>query len=136
SGFFPGKYSRQTTWSPYYRIDYYHQHRFIYTNLVSHQLMEPRDSPTVAPYALPYLFQRDLKKPDGSPVWPQFKRILIIGAGSGNDVSRALRWVSDDAHIDAVEIDPVIQSIGAAKHPDQPFQDKRVTVYLNHGRNF
>lgn len=136
SGLFPGKFGRQTTWSPYYRVDYYWQNRFIYTNLVSHQLMEPRDSPTVAPYALPYLFQRDLKKADGSPAWPEFKRILIIGAGSGNDVSRALRWAPPDARIDAVEIDPVIQSIGVANHPDKPFQDPRVTVYLNDGRNF
>jgi SAM-dependent methyltransferase len=136
SGLFTGMYGRQTTWSPYYRVDYYPANRFIYTNLVSHQLMEPRDNPTVAPYALPYLFQRDLKKPDGSPAWPEFKRILIIGAGSGNDVARALRWAPPDARIDAVEIDPVIQSLGDAHHPDRPFQDKRVTVYLNDGRNF
>lgn len=136
SGFFAGENGRLTTWSPYYRIDFYPKTRFIHTNLVSHQLMEPRDSPTVAPYALPYLFQRDVKKPDGSPAWPEFKRILIIGAGSGNDVARALRWAPKDAMIDAVEIDPVIQSIGSGEHPDRPFQDPRVTVYLNDGRNF
>src|SRR5581483_5973794 len=136
SGFFPAKYNRQTTWSPYYRIDYYPGSRYIFTNLVSHQLMEPRDSPTVAPYALPYLFQRDVRNPDGGPAWPQFKRILIVGAGSGNDVARALRWAPPDARIDAVEIDPVIQSLGAAHHPDEPFKDKRVTVHLNDGRNF
>jgi SAM-dependent methyltransferase len=136
SGFFPGQGGRWTTWSPYYRVDYYPSSRFIHTNLVSHQLIEPRDSPTVAPYALPYLFQRDLKQPDGQSAWPKFQRILIIGAGSGNDVARALRWAPADARIDAVEIDPVIQHIGSTRHPDRPFQDPRVTVHLNDGRNF
>ena len=38
--------------------------------------------------------------------------VLIIGAGSGNDVSRALVWGAE--RVDAVEIDPVIQRIGQA----------------------
>jgi SAM-dependent methyltransferase len=135
SGFFPGVGAGETTWSPYYRIDYYPTVQHVVTNKISHQVIEPRDEATVAPYALPYLFQRDLRK-DGAPVWSEFKRILIIGAGSGNDVSRALRWASPDTKIDAVEIDPVIQSIGVAKHPDHPFADPRVTVHLNDGRNF
>ncbi len=98
--------------------------------------MESVNDPATSPYALPYLFQRDMKKPDGTPAWPEFKRVLIIGAGSGNDVARALHWIPADARIDAVEIDPVIQKLGEKHHPDKPFQDKRVTVYLNDGRNF
>jgi SAM-dependent methyltransferase len=137
SGFFPLR-GREIIWSEYYRIDYDAPNQFINTNLISQQLMEPRDNPPVAkvPYALPYLFQRDLKKPDGSPAWPQFKKILIIGAGNGNDVARALRWAHPDTEIDAVEIDPVIQQLGAAHHPDRPFEDKRVRVAINDGRNF
>ena len=71
------------------RIDYDAEHQTINTNLISQQLIEPRDNPPVAhvPYSLPYLFQRELKKPDGTPVWPEFKRVLIIGAGNGNDVA-------------------------------------------------
>ena len=136
SGFFPGDMNRETTWSPYYRIDYLPTVQHILTNKISHQVVEPRDNPTVAPYALPYLFQRDLKTSDGAPAWHSFKRILIIGAGSGNDVARALRWAPADAKIDAVEIDPVIRKLGEAHHPDEPFKDPRVTVYLNDGRNF
>lgn len=136
SGLFSGKGGRETTWSPYYRIDYLPHDRFINTNLISQQVMEPVDDPTVAPYALPYLFRRDLARPDGSPAWPEFKRVLIIGAGSGNDVARAIRWLPPDARIDAVEIDPVIQKLGAENHPNKPFQDPRVRVYLNDGRNF
>jgi SAM-dependent methyltransferase len=135
SGFFDAK-GFQTAWSPYYRIDYEAKTRTIATNQISHQSMFPIDTPAVAPYSLPYLFQRDLKAKDGQPAWQPFKRVLIIGAGSGNDVARALQWIPKDAKVDAVEIDPVIQRIGKYNHPDKPFADDRVTVYLNDGRNF
>ena len=90
------------------------------------------------PYALPYLFQRDLKKPDGTAAWPEFKKVLIIGAGNGNDVARALMFLKNDpsVEVDAVEIDPVIQQLGHDHHPDKPFQDPRVKVHINDGRNF
>lgn len=138
SGFVP-VHHRDTFWSPYYRIDFVPKFKEIETNLVSHQIIEPTTRvPTVkyANYALPYLMQRDITGPDGSPAWPAFRRVLIIGAGSGNDVARALQWLPPDARIDAVEIDPVIQRIGADRHPDRPYQDPRVRVELNDGRNF
>ena len=129
----------QTFWSPYYRIDYLPASGEIGTNRLAHQQMHPIGEPTRAAYALPYLFRRDV--PDADPrhrTWPAFKRVLVIGAGSGNDVARALQWCPPDAKIDAVEIDPVIQRIGAANHPDHPYQDPhgRVTVHLADGRNF
>ncbi len=127
---------RHTTWSPYYRVDYRPTARLIETNLISHQRMEASITPPMAPYALPYLFQRDLKRADGSPAWPAFRRVLIIGAGSGNDVVRALQWVPTEARIDAVEIDPAIRAIGAGHHPDRPYDSDRVTVHLTDGRNF
>lgn len=127
---------KQIAWSPYYRVDYHDATRFIVTNLISHQIVEPVNEATNAPYSLPYLFQRDVKKADGTRAWPEFKRVLIIGAGSGNDVARACRWIPKDAQIDAVEIDPVIQKLGVAHHPDRPFDDPRVKVTINDGRNF
>ena len=134
---------RSIIWSEYYRIDFYamgarNTHHRINTNLISQQVIEPANYPPDAnvPYALPYLLQRDLKTADGAPAWPKFKRILIIGAGNGNDVARALQWADPDTQIDAVEIDPVIQQLGRENHPDKPFQDKRVTVSINDGRNF
>ena len=142
SGFLP-IFNRDTIWSEYYRIDSLRPtadapNHTINTNLISQQLMEPRKDPPIAAvaYALPYLFQRDLKTPEGAPAWKPFQRVLIIGAGNGNDVARALLWAAPDAQIDAVEIDPVIQQLGAQYHPDQPFQDPRVKVYINDGRNF
>lgn len=139
---------RDTFWSPYYRIDLTPKAKLhgevvdlneIETNLVSHQIIEPKTrvpSAIHANYALPYILQRDATGPDGRPAWPAARRVLIIGAGSGNDVARALQWLPADARIDAVEIDPVIQRIGVEHHPDRPYQDPRVHVELNDGRNF
>jgi SAM-dependent methyltransferase len=60
--------------------------------------------------------------------------VLIIGAGSGNDVAIAL---SEGAgHVDAVEIDPVLYELGRDFHPDQPYQDPRVSVHIEDGRAF
>ena len=125
-----------TRWSPYYRIDYSPKTNGIWTNLIGHQAIQTRDRAAVEPYALPHLLRRDVTGADGKPAWPEFKRILIIGAGSGNDLSRALQWTGPETRIDAVEIDPVIQSLGAHLHPDRPYQDPRVQVHLDDGRNF
>src|SRR6202043_3258414 len=92
----------QTFWSPYYRIDYTPSSRVIAVNLMSHQGMRSC-AQTYPAYALPHLMNRD----SGGP---PFRDVLIIGAGSGNDVSRALQWGA--RHVDAVEIDPVIQRLG------------------------
>jgi hypothetical protein len=126
----------ETSWSPYYRIDYYPSGQAILTNLLGHQAIQSREVAAAESYSLPYLLRRDITRPDGTPAWPAFERVLIIGAGSGNDVARALQWTGPNTRIDAVEIDPVIQSLGARHHPDQPYQDPRVTVHLDDGRNF
>jgi SAM-dependent methyltransferase len=119
----------QHLWSPYYRIDYQHlgpSGRSIDVNLIGHQRMISRREPYPA-YALPHLLNRDT---GGKP----YADVLIIGAGSGNDVSRALQWGA--ARVDAVEIDPVIYRLGREHHPDHPYQDLRVRVHLDDGRNF
>lgn len=125
-----GKWTFQEFWSPYYRIDYIiPPMRHISVNLMAHQQMVSRDvnaSPSYA-YALPYVLRHDA---GGRP----FEDVLIIGAGSGNDVSRALEW--GPHHIDAVEIDPVILALGMSDHPDHPYQDPRVVTHLDDGRNF
>jgi SAM-dependent methyltransferase len=113
-------------WSPYYRVTYVRDQGLINVNLIGHQQMQPRTAPFPA-YALPHLLNRDA---GNNP----FADVMIIGAGSGNDVSRALAWGAQ--HVDAVEIDPVIQRIGKRDHPDRPYNDPRVTVHLNDGRNF
>jgi len=60
--------------------------------------------------------------------------VLIIGAGTGNDVAVAL--AQGAKRVDAVEIDPVLQALGAKRHPERPYQDPRVTVHIDDGRAF
>jgi len=59
--------------------------------------------------------------------------VLIIGAGSGNDVSLAGLRGAD--RIDAVEIDPYLLELGRG-HPDKPYDDPRVRTHLTDGRAF
>src|SRR5207302_284468 len=78
-------------------------------------------------YSLIHLLQ---KRSGGAP----FDDVMVIGAGSGNDLSHALRY--GVKRIDAVEIDPVIQDIGIHHHPNQPYSDPRVVPHLDDGRHF
>jgi hypothetical protein len=59
--------------------------------------------------------------------------VLVIGAGSGNDVAVAL--AEGAKHIDAVEIDPLLPVIGR-DHPNRPYQNPRVTVHTADGREY
>jgi spermidine synthase len=61
-------------------------------------------------------------------------RVLIVGAGAGNDVDAALR--NGAGRVDAVEIDPVIYSLGKRLHPDHPYDSPRVHVSINDARAF
>ena len=62
------------------------------------------------------------------------KNVLIVGAGTGNDVAVAL---SEGAqHVDAVEIDPVLIKLGRSEHPNHPYDSPRVTTHNTDGRAF
>lgn len=116
----------QTTWSPYYKVQYQKNSRFIYVNNIMHQgMLRVRGAGSA--YALPYLLDRDAGG-------PPFEDVLIIGAGSGNDVQAALMHGAQ--HVDAVEIDPRINEIGRESHPDRPYKDPRVSIHLDDGRSF
>jgi SAM-dependent methyltransferase len=60
--------------------------------------------------------------------------VLIIGAGSGNDLAIALSEGAE--HVDAVEIDPLLYRLGRDLHPDRPYQDPQVSVHIEDGRSF
>jgi hypothetical protein len=75
-------------------------------------------------YSLPYL------RSPGNPL----RNVLIIGAGTGNDVANALR--KGARHIDAVEIDPELYQLGIRLNSDHPYQDPRVSVHITDGRAF
>jgi hypothetical protein len=60
--------------------------------------------------------------------------VLIIGAGTGNDVAAAL---SEGArHIDAVEIDPLLLLRVGQAHPSHPYRSSRVSMHVDDGRAF
>jgi hypothetical protein len=60
--------------------------------------------------------------------------VLLIGAGTGNDVAVALAQGAQ--HIDAVEIDPELQHLGSLYHFNHPYQSPRVSVQITDGRAF
>jgi hypothetical protein len=114
-------------WSPYYKIRAVNEANGsvrIDVNNTPHQTAHPleqldRDDPF---YRYPYTYadRRD--------------DVLIIGAGTGNDVAIAL--AEGARRVDAVEIDPVLQKLGRERHPDRPYQDPRVTRHVDDGRAF
>jgi hypothetical protein len=124
-------------WSPYYKITAKrtaseivggteaHDTLTISANNIPHQTAYDVDTLLhIQPfYAFPY------KHLGGKP-----GRVLIVGAGNGNDVAVALAQGAE--HVDAVEIDPVIQWLGSKYHPSHPYQDPRVTVHIDDGRAF
>ena len=61
-------------------------------------------------------------------------RVLIVGAGAGNDAAGALR--NNAEYIDAVEIDPGIYKLGLTLHPEKPYSDPRVNVIIDDARAF
>ena len=112
-------------WSPYYRISYakagdrYH----IAANGIPHQDIVPVRKMGKT-YSIPYL------RAPGDPL----NNVLIIGAGTGDDVANALHMGAK--HIDAVEIDPELYQLGSHLNPDRPYQSPRVSVHINDGRAF
>lgn len=119
------------SWSPYYKIElkasptatrtYY-----ISANGVPHQSTAP----------LPVLMRENSPYRQAYEQTPRnpHKRVLVIGAGNGNDVAVALAHGAE--HVDAVEIDPRLQEIGARLHPARPYDDPRVHVHIDDGRAF
>jgi SAM-dependent methyltransferase len=118
-----GALSTDTIWSPYYRLQIGHQDQttFIDANGVPHQTAVPVGSDP--DYDLIY---KRLASPPS--------RVLVIGAGNGNDVATALAHGAQS--VDAVEIDPKLMAIGVEFHPSHPYQDPRVHQIIDDGRAF
>jgi spermidine synthase len=65
---------------------------------------------------------------------PAPKKMLVVGAGTGNDVAAALRHGVEK--ITAVEIDPSIISIGRDLHPERPYDSDKVKIIVDDARSF
>lgn len=117
---------RNSYWSPYYKITLTQVKPSGYeldVNSVGHQSMIPWQSKEPFYRRVYELF------PDA-----KFQHALILGAGTGSDTATAL--AHGVQQITAVEIDPVIQKLGADLHPDRPYSDPRVRLVNNDGRVF
>lgn len=134
-----------TFWSPYYRIDF--------TPLPSPEGSLHPSAYAVATNHLWYQWAADLspaflqRYPDATPnrflvpyyelpyrLVPNPGNVLILGAGTGNDVAAALRHGAE--HIDAVELDPVILRLGKQYHPEHPYSSPRVACHVDDARAF
>jgi SAM-dependent methyltransferase len=134
-----------TFWSPYYRIRLYtlappqgwpHPSAYhVDVNHDYHQRIVDLSDPFVARYpdvepnrsALPtYELPYRLVEAPGD--------VLVVGAGTGNDVAAALRHGA--TRVDAVEIDSVIVELGRRHHPERPYDSSRVTVTVDDARAF
>ncbi|HET8645146.1 MAG TPA: class I SAM-dependent methyltransferase, partial [Vicinamibacteria bacterium] len=117
-------------WSSYHKLKLMRQ-ELIQVNNIGYQAMmrmarlpgsDPLPLDKIDRFNLPYALQR----PAG--------RVLVVGAGSGNDVATAIK--ADATSVTAVEIDPVIYGIGLALHPQYPYGDSRVRVVIDDARHF
>lgn len=60
-------------------------------------------------------------------------RVLVVGAGTGNDVAAALR--ANATEVIAVDIDPAIVEMGRRHHPEEPYADPRVRIRVDDARH-
>jgi SAM-dependent methyltransferase len=127
-----------TFWSPYYKVQTSPMvlagRQVGYTIAVNKDALQfpldlsgryhriPRIAAEEHQYNLPYSF-----------IHP--KRVLVLGAGTGNDVAAALRN-APGAAIDAVEIDPVVADLGRKLHPERPYDSPRVHLHVTDARSF
>jgi len=65
---------------------------------------------------------------------PEPESVLVVGAGTGNDIAGALRHSTEA--ITAVDIDPAIISIGQELHPENPYSSPKVQVVNDDARSF
>jgi len=143
AGLSPG--AMETTWSPYQKLvmrpielktqKFMPGQYLINVNNTSYQGMidlsdegvkaDPRIDPDMrglSQYDVPLLLK------------PNPDRVLIVGAGSGNDAAGALRGGA--GHVTAVEIDPAIIEMGRRHHPERPYDSPNVTVVNDDARSF
>jgi SAM-dependent methyltransferase len=119
-------------WSPYYRVTTFTQSDGnngtqwqIYVNGIPHQRLTTAATRIAQEPFYDEPYRRVTKPPE---------EVLIVGAGTGTDVSIALSH--GIAHVDAVEIDPRLLRFGREHNPDRAYDDPRVTAYVNDGRAF
>jgi SAM-dependent methyltransferase len=108
----------------------------IWVNNVGYQVMinleegHVRNHPEHYPAQMRGYSQYDLP----ARLHPHPKKLLAVGAGSGNDVAGALRQGVPD--VVGVEIDPTILAMGKRHHPERPYDSPSVRLVNDDARSF
>ena len=121
----------QVVWTPYQKLEFkpladkewdVWVNNSLFQQIKNHaaEVERPREQREVHQYNLPARLA-------GTP-----RDVLIVGAGTGNDVAGMLR--NSEARIEAVDIDPVLLRFGSALHPEKPYSHPRVHVTVNDAR--
>jgi spermidine synthase len=139
----PSNHDHYSLWTPYQQISFSRIYApngemakgFVQVNHVGYQFIvnltddflgrHPKllkEAIDETPYNLPFRFAA------------RAPSVMIVGAGTGNDVAAALRQGS--SWVDAVEIDPAILEMGKREHPEQPYDSPRVSAHLTDARAF
>lgn len=132
----------QHVWSPYYRVSVarwsptgeprdigwsvsvnrvFMAHGGV-TDPALNQVIHRRPMPPSI-YDMPFLFA------------PHARRVLVLGAGLGNDLAAAVR-VLDPERVVGVELDPAIARFGALLHPEAPHRSPAVELVVDDARHF
>lgn len=138
----------EIVWSPYQKLQYVtmtdtepsnghaYTRRRIYVNNTGYQ--EAFDLRRVTVNNAPGIFDQSMQGFSQYDLPLLFKRqpekVLIVGAGSGNDAAGALR--NGAQHVTAVEIDPAIIELGKRHHPEAPYVSERVKIVNDDARSF
>ena len=112
-------------WSPYYALSWEdHSSGGVVMKINDVATWGQADINEESPYG--FIYDMSKKQDPGE--------VLIIGAGSGNDVAVALGRGAE--HVDAVEIDPKLLKVAKKYHPNKPYDDPRVDTHVDDGRAF
>jgi SAM-dependent methyltransferase len=132
--------SHDQRWSPYYYVQYQQQPGglWVWVNSSFHQFavdFHAAGAPSgsagrdlARKFGTPYEVYR--RHHGGAPP----RRVLVLGAGTGNDVAVALQ--NEAQEIVAVEIDPAILDLGRRHNRMRPYDDPRVRTVVDDARHY
>jgi SAM-dependent methyltransferase len=112
---------REDTWSSYQKLTLVNRNHVVVNN-AGYQTMGVESGAVVDRVSMPYL----VRHPPGD--------VLVVGAGTGNDVAAAL--LAGARSVVAVEIDSAIYQMGRRWHPQAPYRDPRVEVVIDDARHY
>lgn len=127
-------------WSPYYFVQYENRPEglYVWVNSSFHQLGVNFESGDPGHLRTNSILLNHWSRP--WELYPELnagrspRRVLVLGAGTGNDVNVALARGAEE--IVAVEIDPVILELGRRYNTTNPYASPRVRTVVDDARNY